>query len=418
MVPSNLNWWRQPLYQHQASNNLSSSRTYTEPEVKTPLHSGHGTAALRVLHLHSGNLYGGVETLLKTLALQRHVCPDLEPHFALCYEGRLSRELNAAGVPVHLLGDVRISRPWTGWPARRRIRKLLRQERFDAVICHMPWPLAVFGGALQASRQRVIFWAHSAHYGRSWLERMARRTIPDLAIANSRFVAATLPNLFAGVPAPVMYYPVELPDRPEAAAWRQAIRRELAVDDGTTVIIQVSRYEAWKGHLLHLRALSQVKAANPWVCWMVGGPQNPEDERHFRAVQETANQLRLGDRVRFLGQRSDVPKLLAGADIFCQPNQGPEPFGIVFVEALWAGLPVVTTAMGGALEIIEESSGLLVKPEDPVKLAAALGSLIDSPERRAHLGRSGPARSRQLCDPASQIAAFRDLVRNIGVSTF
>ena len=66
--------------------------------------------------------------------------------------------------------------------------------------------------------------------------------------------------------------------------------------------------------------------------------------------------------MRWLGQRRDVPELLAAADIYCQPNVGAEPFGIVFVEALYTGLPVVTTALGGALEIIDASCGVLVPP--------------------------------------------------------
>ena len=77
---------------------------------------------------------------------------------------------------------------------------------------------------------------------------------PDLAIANSGFVADSVASLFPNVPAPVMHYPVALVDTPEAPEWRAAARRELGVDDQTAVIIQVSRYEEWKGHLLHLRA--------------------------------------------------------------------------------------------------------------------------------------------------------------------
>src|SRR5690242_8131292 len=92
-------------------------------------------ASLRVLHVDAGNLYGGVETILVTLARLRHLCPTMEPHFALCHAGRLSRELTEAGVPVYLLGGVRISRPWTVWRARRRLREILRRQRFDMVIC-------------------------------------------------------------------------------------------------------------------------------------------------------------------------------------------------------------------------------------------------------------------------------------------
>src|SRR5690242_21806476 len=96
-------------------------------ESESPSNSGirSDPKRLRVLHVNSGNLYGGVETLLVTLAQLRHLCEDMEPHFALCHEGRLSQELIATGVSVHQLGRVRISRPWTVWSARRRLRELL-----------------------------------------------------------------------------------------------------------------------------------------------------------------------------------------------------------------------------------------------------------------------------------------------------
>lgn len=366
---------------------------------------------VRILHLHSGNLYGGVETLLVTLANLRHLCPGMEPHFALCFEGRLSQELSATGAPVHLLGRVRMSQPWTGWRARRRLRALVHREPFDAVICHMPWPLVIFGNSAKASGLKAVFWAHSAHSGRGWLERLARRTRPDLAIANSGFVGDSVSNLYPALPVSVMHYPVALVDSSEGFSRRRAAaRRELVADEETTVIIQVSRFEAWKGHLLHLDALSRLKSRN-WVCWMVGGPQNPADQKQYDEVLKTAERLGLNARVRFLGQRSDVPQLLAGADIFCQPNQGPEPFGIVFVEALWARRPVVTTAMGGALEILNDSCGILTEPGNADSVAAALDRLIQSPELRARLGEAGPARARQLCDPAAQMRVLEDLVR-------
>lgn len=392
---------------------ITTSAHLTKQEADS-LNSNGGV--LRVLHLHSGNLYGGVETLLVTLARLRHLCPGMEPHFGLCYEGRLSQELQAAAVPVHFLGAVRISRPWTSWQAQRRLREWLDQEPFDVVVCHMPWPLAIFGQTARRAGLPLIFWAHSAHSGRSWLERMARKTEPDLAIANSGFVADSVANLFPNVQTPVLHYPVALVDPPKTPEWRGAVRRELGVDDQTVVIIQVSRYEAWKGHLLHLRALAQLQDTPGWVCWMAGGPQNAADQRQFDEVRRSADVLGIANRVQFLGQRPDIARLLAGADIFCQPNQGPEPFGIVFIEALWAGLPVVTTAMGGALEILTDACGLLVEPDSPAHLAGALRRLIESPDSRKRLGEAGPERAQQLCDPAAQMSALRGLLRSrIGV---
>src|SRR5579863_2641011 len=134
-----------------------------------------GWMPLRVLHINSGNLYGGVESILVTLARRRNLCASMEPHYALCHDERLSRELMEAGAPVYQLGKVRISRPWTTWHARRRLREVLHREHFDLVICHMPWSLAVFGPAVKSVGQRLGFWAHAFHDGKGWLERLARR---------------------------------------------------------------------------------------------------------------------------------------------------------------------------------------------------------------------------------------------------
>jgi glycosyltransferase involved in cell wall biosynthesis len=365
---------------------------------------------VRVLHLNAGNLYGGVETLLTTLAGLRDLCPDMEPHFGVCYEGRFSRELMEAGVPVHRLGAVRISRPWTVWRARRRLAELLRSERFDMVFCHMPWSLAVFGPAVQAAGRRLGFWAHAGFSGSGWLERLAHRTTPDLAIANSRFTGGTVSEHFPGTRLEVIHCAAPLVDAPEAGQWRASLRNEHGIADDTTVILQVSRLEPWKGQMVHLRALSRLPADEKWVSWIVGGPQTPEEEEYLKDLQKAAQELGIGGRVRFLGQRTDVPKLLAASDIFCQPNQGPEPFGLVFVEALWAGLPVISSALGGALEIVDESCGLLVTPGDPDSLAESLLRLVKSPAMRQRLGGAGAARARQLCDPARQMEKLKDLL--------
>jgi glycosyltransferase involved in cell wall biosynthesis len=178
--------------------------------------------------------------------------------------------------------------------------------------------------------------------------------------------------------------------------------------------VQPSRLEPYKGHALHLAALARLRdAAVPWECWMIGGVQRPHEAALLAGLERTAARLGIADRVRFLGQRSDVATLLAAADIHCQPNVGPEPFGITFVEGLAAGLPVVTGALGGALEIVDESCGVLVPPGDAGALAAALHRLIQDPVLRSAIGAAGPARARKLCDPATQIRALDELLATV-----
>jgi len=365
---------------------------------------------MRVLHLYAGNLYGGIETLLATLARQRGLCPDLEPHFGLCFEGRLSEELRASGVPVYNLGPVRVSRPWTVWLARRRLNALLSRERFDRVLCHACWPHAVFASVVRRRQLPLVFWAHDVPTGRHWLERWARWTPPDLVLANSRFTQAALGTLFPRVGSEVLYPPVQPPQLPDRAQLRRQTRAALLTPEDAVVVIQASRLERLKGQDILLQALSRLADLPGWLCWMAGGIQRPREQAYFDQLHRTAREQGIGDRVRFLGQRDDVPRLLAAADIHCQPNTGPETFGLAFVEALYAGLPVVTTSLGGGMEIVDDRCGVLVPPGDVARLAQALRELMADAQNRTRLGGAGPAQAALLCDPKQTLHRLRDLL--------
>jgi len=150
-----------------------------------------------------------------------------------------------------------------------------------------------------------------------------------------------------------------------------------------------------------------------WVCWMIGGPQRRDEATYAKSLVQLADRLQIGGRVRFTGERSDVPRLLASADLLCQANISPEPFGIALVEALGAGLPVVTSAFGGAIEIVDESCGRLVPPGDPAALAAALDPLIADPALRDRLAHAAPARARLLCDPSTGMRRLHECLESI-----
>ncbi|MDR3638946.1 MAG: glycosyltransferase family 4 protein [Isosphaeraceae bacterium] len=366
---------------------------------------------LRVLHCSAGNLHGGVETVLNTLARQRALNPRLAPEFALGFEGRSSAELRAAGATVHVLGPARVSRPWTFWSTRRRLRQLLAARPIDVVVSHGCWPHMLFGPAARQYGRPLVYWMHDLAQGTHWIDRRAARTSPDLALANSQCTAEALPRLFPRAPRAVFYCPVSPPTVDPAEA-RAPIRDELATPPSVTVILQSSRLERWKGHALLLAALGQLRDRPNWVAWIAGGAQRPSEQAYRDELIATANEAGIADRVRFLGQRSDVPRLLAAADIHCQPNTGPEPFGIAFIEALYAGRPVVSTRLGGAAEIVDDTCGILVPPGDANTLAEALTRLIDDPDARARLGAGGPARARQLCDPAEALTRLESLLRS------
>jgi len=362
---------------------------------------------MRVLHVYAGNLYGGVEAMLATFARHGHAVPELETRFALAYDGRLAGELRDAGALVAVVGGARLSRPWTVWGARRRFARALATERPDVAVFHSAWSHGIFAPAARRAGVRVAFWLHDAVSGGA-AEARARRTPPDLALCTSAWVSETLPGLFPSVRAEVVHPAVAPP--PDHAAERAAVRAELGTDEESVVIVQASRMEPWKGHRPHLEALARLGDRPRWVCWMAGGARRPHELRHAEEMKALAERLGIGGRVRWLGERADVPRLLAAADLLCQPNLGPEPFGITYVEAMYAGLPVVAAATGGALEVVTDATGLLVPAGDAPALAGALGTLAADPALRRRLGEAGPARAAELCDPARQLRRLHDVL--------
>ena len=355
----------------------------------------------RVLHLAAGNLYGGVETFLVTLAKSPR---RLEHRFALFFEGRLAGELREAGASVEVLGPARLGRPWTLVGPQWRLRRLLSAWNPDLVLYHSTWLKLVAAPALLGYRQALF--VHNQVDPHHWMDRLMARFPPDAVLTNSEFTAGSFSAL---VPRPtplVAGCPVEdrTPKEPEV---RQAVRQELGVAEGTTVILQLSRMEPGKGHALLLETLARLGRDTAWECLVVGGAQRPEERAYEERLRAQAAQWGLSDRVRFLGQRADVPRLFTGADVFCHPNVVPEGFGIVFVEAMYAGLPVLTTDMGGAREIVDERCGARVQPRAEA-LAEVLARWVADPGARQALGRAGRERAERLYLPSVRVRLLED----------
>lgn len=364
---------------------------------------------MRVMHIDAGKIFGGVESFLLTLARYRSLCPEMEPEFALCFEGRLAADLAKAGVWVHRLSEVRSRNPLSILRARQKLARLLSGRHVDAVVCHMPWVHAIFGPVVRKFNLPLVFWLHSASTGRHWTERWARLTPPDAAAAPSRFAAATVRNIYPRTEVDIVHYAIPAPPAVTEDD-RRALRLAQNTPEGAVVIVQAGRLARFKGYEDHLIALGQLRDDSSWICWIVGGPQHPEEREFLARLKSLASELGISERVRFLGQRSDVPRVLAAADIYCQPNVGTEGLPIIFGEAMYARLPVVTSAIGGFEESVDPSCGILVPPGNPRELAAMLRKLIRDNELRKTMGAQGRKKVVAMADPAVQIPKIYNLL--------
>ncbi len=339
---------------------------------------------MRVLHISCDARVGGVESFLITLARNKAIDPTSSHDFAFTVEGPAIDAIRLAGAHVHCLGTASYKQPGALRLARRRLNEACRQNKYDVAVYHNdPTLVAAFADVLFRRKVKTVRYFHNETNSRSRIERLVRHIYTRflyLSVFNSRFLLQCMPDANGRV----VYYPVDrqivLTDEK-----RNEIRERFATSSQDPLVVQVCRMMERKGHPRLLRALAALKSLR-WTCWIVGGPQTEKQIPYFETVRRLARELGIDDRVRFLGTRSDVPELLAAADIFCHPNTyPPEPFGIAFVEALQAGLPVVTSAMGGALEIVSEQCGFLVPPEDDIALTGALQRLLTQDSLRRQM---------------------------------
>ncbi len=305
----------------------------------------------------------------------------------------LARERGVEFVAVPHL--VRPIRPLQDLRALWELWRLMRQRRFDLVHTHTS-KAGLLGrvAACLAGVPRLVHTAHGhvfyGYYGpvRSrlfvWLERWAAGFTDRLIALTSAEEADQL--RFGVAPAAkfaVIHSGVDFAPFHRQGSGRQEVRAGLGIDPEGLVIGTLGRLTAVKGQADLVRAFAlvrrQVEAA--WLL-LVGDGEERE------ALEDLARRLGVRDRVVFAGWRDEVPAVLRAMDIFAFPSLN-EGMGKALVEAMYAGLPVVATRVGGVPELIHEGlDGLLVPPSQPAELAAALLRLVlDAPQRQV-MGRA------------------------------
>jgi glycosyltransferase involved in cell wall biosynthesis len=336
--------------------------------------------------------------MLATLAAARS--ESLTQHFAVSPASRLSRELREAGTPPVALPRARASRPLSVLMARRDFGRTLADLQPDAAIFHGSWTHAIYATVARERGLLVAFWQHAPITNPGWPDRWAAWTAPDIVFANSRFTAAA--PAFRGAHTQIIYCPV--PVLPAiSAAQRGAGRAALGARETDVVVLMAARLEAWKGHRVLIEA-ARLLADGAVKIWIAGGVQRPSEQAYFEQLQADVSASGVHASVSLIGERDDVAALMQLADVYCQPNTAPEPFGIAIAEAMRAGLPCVISNGGGAAELVDGECGILVTPGDAAGVSAAISRLAADPAQRGAMGRAASARAARMTDPAGRVA--------------
>lgn len=367
--------------------------------------------ARRILYVsHLASLSGAEQALLRLIgALDR---TRVQPWVVLPSEGPLREKLDAVGSRTEVL-PIAWWIPATNWSSAEFFGQLAGLPERVEGLCALASEggaelihtntIVTIEGALAAARlglphvwhQRSLFWP--GHFPPPYFDHVAFffsvvDQLSDHVLCMSREIEREFPSDCRLAPRSVIL------DGPEKSALiggpvepREAIARRYGLEPGSRLLACVGGIQRRKGQLDLVEAAALLVARFPDLVLVLCG--DASDAEYHARVLRRIEALRLGARFRFPGFQSDVRSLLAHCELLVHPAHS-EGFGLVIIEAMAAGKPVVATRSGGPEEIVEDGvSGLLVPVGDPAALAAAIARVLDEPRLAGAMGRAAVQRA-------------------------
>jgi L-malate glycosyltransferase len=366
---------------------------------------------MHVLYVsHTSHVSGGERSLIELLgALDGRVRATVAAP-----EGELAATLRTIGIPVRAIpGTAGSLRPHPLHTPRTvaelahaawSVRRIARCERVDLVHANsIRAGIVAVAAARLGAPPAVVHLRDVLPDGP--LTRLTQTTIARGAsaiIGNSAHTLERFADPRTNAVLAVAHSPVDV-NRLRAAAEMDQRRARTAFGipaDAAPILGVVAQLTPWKAQDDAIRIVAGLRDAQPGVRLLLAGSakfvssSTRHDNRAFvKRIRALVDDLGLGDRVLFLGERSDVPELLRALDMLLVPSW-EEPFGRSVVEGLAVGVPVAATSIGGPREVLRDGvDGVLLPPRRPEEWVAALSPLVGDRQRLTEMGRQGLARA-------------------------
>jgi rhamnosyl/mannosyltransferase len=369
---------------------------------------------MRILHAYKvylPHVYGGIPSVIAMLAMLPRM--DFETRILVARERGFGHRYKFEGVSVEAVSSIGtlMSTPLApSFP----FRLIERARSSDLVVHHSPFPLTDLGVLLMPKKSALIVHWHAEVIGRPWLMRILTPFIrhslkrADRIIVSDQVIVDRSPFLkeFAEkcVIVPYgcddIYWGALSPEDQQAVARLQRQHPRL--------IVAVGRLVSYKGYEVFLRAMQDVDAE----AVIIGEGQLGAD------LVKLAEELEVLHRVTFLGglEPDEVKQHIHAAKVLAFPSvTDAEAFGIVQLEAMSAGTPVVNTDLATAVPNVarDGKEGLTVPPSQPAALAGALSRLLDQPEFAARLGEAGKERVRTEFSQSLFLSRMQEVYKEV-----
>jgi glycosyltransferase involved in cell wall biosynthesis len=364
---------------------------------------------------------GGGETDLLTLAGSLDPARFV-PHLLLPYEGQLSERWRAAGWQAHLThwrgaSVYFIPAIWARFPVSRRIEAIIRENGIGVVHSdYHALPMAL--PAAERAGVPLIWtcwgwWFHPQFWQRRFFLRPNRifarsKAIKDGFLSNPPFMPPDrIEILYSGVDT----------ERFQPGLDGIRVRFQANVPQDAPIVTLIARFQSVKGHDVFQAMARQVALQIPNARFLIAGENvhgvAADDQYKQRILKTAETDPLLRDRMVYLGFRADSERVIAAADVVVCSSFF-ESYGIVNVEAMASGKPVVSTNRGGPAEtIVHGETGYLVEPGDAGGLARAVITLLRDPELRQRMGQAGRARVERLFSAQAMAGGFMRAVEQV-----
>jgi L-malate glycosyltransferase len=335
--------------------------------------------------------------------------------FCLDEMGTLGQELRAEGFEVRVL----TRRPGLDLRCMRRLARWLGEQQVDVLHAHQYTPFFYAATARWLHRrQAVIFTEH----GRMFPDYPRRKRMlanrflvgrRDRVIGVGQAVRQALiaNEGLSDDRVAVIYNGIDLAAYEGLTVGHGSLRQEFGWTGDHFVIVQVARLNKLKDHLTAIRAFARLRASLPEARLLIVG----EGEER-RSIEVEITKQNLGAYVRLAGLRTDVPRLLADCDLLWLTSVS-EGIPLTLIEGMAAGLPVVSTDVGGVSEVVAtDETGLLVPAANDQHLAEAVLKLARDPVLRQRLASAGKRRAFEQFSEDKMVAAYADLYQELALA--
>lgn len=362
----------------------------------------------RVLLISPSSVPGGAERALVGLA--KHLPgAGFDVKAVLLQHGRLEDWLSEVDCPVTVLPPNRTRQLHRTAVTVARLAHNAR--RCDVVVSNQSKG-HVYGGLAAAIARRPAVWWQQGTPERSRIESVAARVPAAVVVASSTASVAAQRHLTPKRRVELVALGTDLASVQSRAGSGAFVRSKHGWASDRLVGI-VGRLQEWKGQDVFLRAAALIAGTHPDVKFLVvGGAVLGWEGDYPQRLQGLARDLGIADRVHFAGHQDDVYPWFDALDVVVHASFG-EPFGLVLVEAMALGKPLIATNSGGPADIVEHgTSGLLVPPGNHEAMADALIGLLDDSERSGRMGSAAALRAQHF-DESAMAGRFADLLSEL-----